>query len=235
MRRLPLKTARRIRPDQLAEIRSNLAAFVTLHVRRYIGPIKAVLEGTESGGMRADMLWVDPGRDRPFHTLVTCGMGLRPMSVAESRCACSPFAELVLRLPPDWPIGPTASRTSKARWPIEELFHLAYMPHREQTHVGHGHTVTVIDPKAREVAPICVDSPFHGWVLRRPDWTPRSFRSLRLTFEQRLDFLSAVALFADELELAYDKGSGVLLEHLDRAGVTDLLATGRPSALSPIH
>ena len=231
---------RRVDPAQQKAARSRpyrtaLQAGVAEHVERYLGPVTGVVTGFGSGPMRVDLIWVEPRPGQDFHTLVTSGMSARPMSKPAGPCECSPFAELVLRLPAHWPVGPGAGQARKFRWPLEELIYLAHMPHRDETHFGLGHTVTLVEDTGEAVASITPETTFGGWVLRRPDWAPRPFRHLRRTFLHRVDFFSAVPLYPDELKLAFDEGSQALFERLDASGITDLLVADRPSAFTVLH
>ena len=75
---------------------------VSAHVERHLGRIGVVFHEIVSDLVHIDLLHVPPTRERPFHTLVTCGMSTRPMNVPEDAEELR-YAELMLSLPPDWP------------------------------------------------------------------------------------------------------------------------------------
>lgn len=214
-----------------------MPAAVCTHVEDFLGPIERVMRGFQSDRVDVDLVWVAPGVGRDFHTLVTCGMSGRPMTKSGTRvkCRCSPYAELLLRLPADWPVGPDAMNDPQASWPLRELLNLASAPHFEAMHFGHGHTMTVVDDTRSEVTTICPETDFCGWVLREPAWAPRRFRSLRHDRRHRLDFFGSIPLYAEELEIACTRGSSFLFGNLDRAGVTDQLVVDRPNLFAGIH
>jgi hypothetical protein len=180
------------------------------------------------------LLWVAPTPANDFHTLITCGMALRPMPMPPTPCGCSPYAELLLRLPAEWSVGPDASHTDEATWPLTELMHVARIPHLDATHFGAGHTVTLVDAPTGAVHAMGPTG-FCGCVLREPDWTPTSFRQLRLTLGDRLHFLSVIPLYEGELVFAHEQGGPALLDCLDSRGVTDLVVVDRPSVFTVIH
>lgn len=229
-RRSPARSGKRY-----SDVLEGCADDVIGHVGRFVGPVGAVLRRHGAGHPRIDLVWVPPGADRDHHTLVTRGMAALPMRKHKGPCPCNPYVELVLRLPAAWPMGPDEPHDARAVWPLDELEQLAVYPHRNETLLALGHTVTLFDPAVESFTPMDPGGRFYGWILRRPSWAPRPFGRLRRTFEIHVDFLSAVPLHRDELALAFDRGSGELFRRLDAAGVTDVLAPDRPSVLAPVH
>ena len=113
------------------------------------------------------------------------------------------------------------------RWPLLELMRLARMPHEDETHFGHGHTVALVDPVRGHVVTMVASTRLCGWVLRRPTWTPPGFGRLAAGRFRRIDFFSAIPVYPGELELAYEQGCAELLRRMDKAGVNDLLDPAR--------
>lgn len=84
---------------------------------------------------------IRPTPKHPFTTLFTTGMSSLPMTVPGGKEGWK-FAELMMRLPPDWPI-PTSD--SHFTWPIEWMRKIAYFPHFNSTWLGGEHTIVSTD------------------------------------------------------------------------------------------
>ena len=216
------------------ESRSNgdlrLVRKITAHVERHLGRIKSVFHDLLSDVVQIDLLWVEAGPDRNFHTFVTCGMSERPMTVPGIQCECR-YAELLLRLPTSWPLDPASLMTEEGIWPLRELEHLARTPHLYETRVWGGHSVGNADEDGT-LQPLCSATRFHGSILGDPGWTPPEFRRLRVDRQRTVRFFSAIPIYREELVLARDYGSDLLFEHLEHAGVTDFLDSNRPNLLA---
>jgi len=75
--------------------------------------------------VHVDVHVIPPGGDRPWITLVTSGMSERPMHVPDG-LEDHAFAELVLALPPDWPLDEGEVSGGGGRtWPADLLRSLA--------------------------------------------------------------------------------------------------------------
>lgn len=79
-----------------------------------------------------------------------------PMTVSDGAPA-SPYAELMICLPPDWPVkSPMSDR--RAYWPVRLLKTIARLPHEYRTWIGAWHSVLNGDPAA-------LYAPFNGVVI----------------------------------------------------------------------
>lgn len=196
------------------------------HVEKHIGPIGWVLHDMASDVIHLDILWVAPGPNREFHTFVTCGMSERAMIPPEGWTGCR-HAELLLRLPPTWKLGHRVLDKLGHSWPLRELEHLARLPHVYKAWLWAHHTVANGDPP--EPLPGAVG--FSGSVLVPATWTRPSFDGLPVGPRRSVHFFGVIPLYADELTLARDAGTDVLLDRMEQAGVTDLLDVDRPSVV----
>lgn len=104
-------------PPTYAEEDSAYLERVARHVETHIGPVRNVFHEIVSTHVHLDILVVDPTPQRNFYTLVTCGMGMRPMNVPEGAEAWR-FAELMLCLPANWPLSESAFRDEDHYWPV---------------------------------------------------------------------------------------------------------------------
>ena len=73
------------------------------HIARYFGPNENVFHELISYDIHVDIYIVEPTPERNYYTLVTGGMGARPMNVPEElEDEEVDRAELLITLPPDW-------------------------------------------------------------------------------------------------------------------------------------
>ncbi|MCA9615198.1 MAG: suppressor of fused domain protein, partial [Myxococcales bacterium] len=89
-----------------------------------------------------------PTDGSPWWTVVTDGMSAHSMrgAVADSGAT---RAELVLRLPPSWPVGHALKQSStEAAWPIDSLLMVAEYPRRYGAVLRLGETVAFDEPPA---------------------------------------------------------------------------------------
>jgi hypothetical protein len=202
------------------------------HVARHVGPVTDVFQEIKSDAVRVDLLVVGPHDGRPFTTLVTCGMSEWPMHVSIENpedLGLIPelrFAELLLALPPDWPLTPGAFRDEANYWPLRWLKMLARLPHQMGGWLGVGHTVPNGDPP-RSLAP---NVSFAGWLIDEPVVLPREVQKLRVG-DRAINFYAAVPLYEAEMDLKVRQGGAALGQLLDRAKVSELIDPGRMDCL----
>lgn len=109
------------------------------HIARYFGPNENVFHELISYDIHVDIYIVEPTPERNYYTLVTGGMGARPMNVPEElEDEEVDRAELLITLPPDWNLQ---SRDENDYWPIYWLKVLARLPINEDDWLGYGHTM----------------------------------------------------------------------------------------------
>jgi hypothetical protein len=202
------------------------------HVANHIGPVSNVFQEMHSDAVRIDLLVVEPTESRPFTTLVTCGMSELPMRVPLENpddLALIPelrYAELLLSLPPDWPLTPDAFQDESNYWPLRWLKRLARLPHQMDGWLGLGHTVPNGDPPQ----PLGSNTTFAGWLIDEPVVLPRELIKLRAG-QRVINFYAAVPLYADEMEFKVQSGGGMLGRMLDQKKVNEQIDLSRPSVL----
>ena len=204
------------------------------HYETFLGPSEAVWHEIVSHLVHIDVFMWTPTDERPMYTFATVGMSDKPVTVpkgalAEGRTA---LAELVVCLPPSWPVPTDLQDTSPwddadAYFPIRWLKQLARLPHEYQTWLGSGHTIPNADPPE----PFARSTQLCGWVLLPPITLPKPAHHLDLPGGRRLDVLGIVALHGDEMDAKLAHGTESLLDGFDRHGVSELLDIGRPSSL----
>lgn len=201
---------------------------VGAHVVQHVGPLVNVFHEVAADIVHVDILVVGARDERPYHTLVTCGMSERPMRVPiedPEDLGLVPefrFAELMICLPADWPLEPEVFRDESNYWPIRWLKRLARLPHQHGSWLGLGHTVPNGDPPT----PFAANTGFCGWVVDEPVLFAPEFQKLRLA-EKAINFYSIVPLYEEEMTLKLRKGSGALTHVLDQGKVSELVDVGR--------
>jgi hypothetical protein len=215
--------------DQPADDTDYVDAIVE-HITKQVGPITNVFQEMHSDVVRIDLLVVGPQDDRQFTTLVTCGMSELPMRVPLENpddLALIPelrYAELLLALPPDWPLTPESFQDESNYWPLRWLKRLARLPHQMDGWLALGHTVPNGDPPQ----PLGPNTVFAGWLIDEPVVLPRDLIKLRVG-QRVINFYAAVPLYADEMDLKLKEGGGALGRRLDRAKVSEVVEVSRKS------
>jgi hypothetical protein len=196
---------------------------VTAHVEHTVGRVEDVFHELVSPTVHVDVLRVPPGPERPFHTFVTCGMSVKPMLAPDPDQA---FSELMLALPPGWPVTQQQWEDERAYWPIRLLKFLARLPHEYDTWLGNGHTVPNDDP----ARPYAKGTELCGAIVAAPQLPPEAFRVLERP-EGAIRFHSVIPLHRAEMDCKLRDGADALYDRLAAGGVTELLDPGRPSVV----
>lgn len=203
---------------------SPAAEAIEAHVERHIGPIEQVYHELVSPYVHLDVLEVPAHDDRPWHTLVTCGMSAQPMVVPDPELPR--YAELVISLPPTWPLDKDVWQDERHYWPVRLLKQLARLPHEYETWLGIGHTVPNGDPPE----PYAPDTALCGALIAPVLGWPEGAETLE-TEDGPLNFYGVIALHAEEMELKLEQGVEALVGPFDHAGVSELVDAKRPSVV----
>ncbi len=206
----------------------EFANAIGAHVIQHIGPVANVFHERVPSVVQIDVLVVGPSDQRPYTTLVTCGMSDRAMRVPIedpddlARIPELRYAELLLALPPDWPLTPEAFNDESNYWPIRWLKRLARLPHQMDAWLGLGHTIPNGDPPQA----LAANTKFCGWLVDEPVLFAPELQKLRIR-DQAINFYGIVPLYEEEMTLKLRKGGGALSHLLDRAKVSELIDLGR--------
>lgn len=195
------------------------------HIEENLGPIDYVFHELVSEYVHIDVHRIPPQKHRPYYTLVTTGMSEQPMCVPDG-IEASRYTELMICLPPVWPLSMEDFRDERNYWPIRLLKVLARLPHEFNTWLGMSHSVPNGEPP-RSYAP---NTQFCCAVLVPPLTCQDSFRSLKLDEEQTIQFYAILPLYAEELECKLKDGMSVLIDRLDAARVTEIVNIRRKNS-----
>lgn len=198
------------------------AAAILAHIRKYVGPVESVFHEFEAGEFGIDIHHVPPAKKRRAHTLVTTGLSNRPLPKGSG----VGFAELVMRLPPDWPMSDDALDADSAAWPIVLLQALGRLPHENAVAYDFG---LCIDGDGLPFD-LAAATGFAGVLLAPPVTVPDAFWCLDAGDGKIVDFFGVVMLYPDEVALAKSEGVVALAHGLDALKVTELVKPGRKSA-----
>lgn len=192
------------------------------HIERHIGKIENVFHEIVSDLVHIDVHNVAPTEQRPYRTLVTSGMSDLPMQTPDGMDEFR-FAEVMICLPPDWPITKEAFEDYSNYWPIEWLKILARFPHEYETWLFEGHTIPNGDPPE----PFADSTKMSGWLLYYPVLAPAEFRTLKIDQEKTIHFFAIYPLYEGEMNLKLRKGTEKLVERFAKATVTEVLEIDR--------
>jgi hypothetical protein len=204
---------------------------VRAHVEKYIGAPQPLFSADDtftpsSEYSNIEILHVAPTPSRPFHTLVTCGMGDRPMSAPGEEIR---YAELVVTLPADWPISELDDFDGDYNWPLQWLQILAQLPHEHDTWLGRGHTVPNGEPAeafAENTEQCCM-------ILLPPLSIAREFRHLQAEIdgeEKIINFYAMVPIYKEEMEMKLKHGSDELVKLFRKHSISDVVDPVRRNA-----
>jgi Suppressor of fused protein (SUFU) len=216
--------AERTKPTEIVHGDTETIDAIGDHIETYVGPIANVFHELVSDLIHLDVMIVEPSEGRNFYTLVTCGMSDLPMRVPIDdpedlgRVPKLRYAELLVNLPADWPMGPEEFKQEDNYWPIYWLKRLARLPHEYETWLGEGHTIPNGDP----AEPFAANTAFTGWIVNRPLLFDEKFNVLECK-SRFINFYTINPLYPEEMALKLRKGMSALNVLLDTNSISEVL------------
>jgi hypothetical protein len=199
---------------------------ISAHITRHVGPVETVFHEIISDKVHIDVHIVAPSEKFPFYTLVTSGMSDRAMKAPE-KYARFAHAELFICLPPAWKMEQADWKDEANYWPVRWLKTLARFPHEYDAWLWWGHTMPHGDPPA----PIHPSTALSAFLLLQNFRLPDAFRTLKISEEKTIHFLSLVPLYSDELEYKFKHGGEGIESRFKQTGLSEVLDIKRPSCL----
>ena len=165
------------------------------------------------------------GRDLPYYTLVTMGMGAHRMNVPEELAEYKlERAELAIALPPDWKLDEESLKDERWYWPIGLLKVLARLPISGDTWLGFGHTMDKQSPFAENTT-LC------GALLVGPqDVVWNGGEVCTLPSCEEVNFYQVIPLYRNELKYKLEHDADALLEKM--AGISFVVNPTRQNAIT---
>ena len=197
------------------------------HIAEFLGPVSGIISvaPVAPGLPLIDLVHVSATESKPWQVLVTLGMSATPMELPEAYADEARYAELVIGLPPDWPLEGVALNEVAHRWPLRLLATLASFPAASGQWLSVGHTV----PNGEPPHPYVEGLGFCCAMLAPPITLLPEFRTLELSSEKSVVFHAVVPLFEREMELKVAEGTRALLERFDKHQVSEILDVERRS------
>jgi hypothetical protein len=228
-RRTGRRRHRLLDPSARAHARRLCRAALVDHYEQALGSPSWSWLGDPRGANPDVLVWA-PTSDRPHFTVATLGVSDRPMRLPPS-CrdhGHSRRIELVLSLPPDWPlptsIAELGTLSDPVAVPVHCLLHLADLPARTGEWLGPGHTVEALEP-GRVYAGTRALSALGLW-------TPQLLDVARCpTPDGHVEVLGVVFLTDRELVAARGHGLEALLSLPSAAGLTERMDPHRRSVV----
>lgn len=193
------------------------------HVTEHIGTVEGIIDVPTPLGA-VGVMHVAPTESKPWHALITSGLSSAPMTLPEDVDDVPRLAELMVALPPDWPVdGAGLSRPATA-WPIRVLASIATFPAQSGSWLGPGHTLPNGDPPQ----PFVNGLDFCGVLIAPALTVPPEARHFNGPFGA-VGLYGLVPVFAREMEFKLEQGAPALLHRFDEKGVNELLEVRRPA------
>ena len=175
------------------------------HLARYFGSFDRVLHELYSPDIHVDICVIPPGEGHNYLLLSTMGMGAHCMAVPEELAEYRlERAEVMIALPPDWPI---ASVEERWYWPIRLLKNLARMPGEMDTWLAWGHTVDNGSYYAE-------DTELCGCILVDAMFSGEEGCTCILPGGEPLNFYVVLPLYREEMDYKRSSNADSLLDRL---------------------
>jgi hypothetical protein len=191
---------------------------IDAHYERYFGKAIGVYHEMISDLIHLDVHVFLPTEDRDFYILATTGMSDRPMPATPIEHPELAHAELLIYLPPDWPLfrnGWQFTSDDAAYWPVRALKYLARMPHEFGSFLSWGHTI----PNGPDAEPIGPDTELGCWCLTTPEFFDPELQTLSVRADKTVNFFLIVPIYREELEIKLKKRMEGLLDQLEKAKI----------------
>jgi len=219
---------KRLLNKRLSDGDASLIEVVDKHISKNIGPIACVLDEKTSPVIHVDLYVVEPNKERPFFTIITSGMAEKPMKVPPEMAGFE-YAELLICLPPDWPVSMKAFDDESNWWPFRLLKMLARYPHQNDTWLWSGHTIQC----SRPPKPFGPNTEMTGALIGPATTLGEGARSLKWGRKRNIRFFGVYPLYTEELEFKKKNGLDDFLTFFTEAGITELLDPKRRSVVIP--
>ncbi len=153
--------------------------------------------------------------DEPCIILATSGMSAKAMSVPKDADDYK-YAELMMYLPPDWPISELASSDSDFNWPVQWLRYIARYPHQHDTWLMLSYTFSNEDPPE----PLCNNTKLSCILSLSGEQLTRADNTC-------IQFYSLYPIYQEERQILEQSGVETLLEMFQQYDISTVVDIGR--------
>jgi hypothetical protein len=205
-------------PVSLATEDWALINAVSEHFAKHLGTADRVWHETLSPLVHVDVHIIEPTEQHPYTTLFTTGMAQVPMNAPPGR-GMPIYAELMMRLPPEWKVDNASLATEEWGWPVRILTVVARYPHLSGRLVFLGNTLAFEEPPE----PIASTVGFSAVLLGLPSIATDKLHLLPCGDDRRGLLYAVIPIYTEELDLARQQGTGALIRALMKHRVSDLV------------
>lgn len=184
---------------------------VSKFISKKFGNYDMVMSEQKSEGPRIDIAIIEPTKKRNYYTLCTIGLGAYMMNIDEET---SPLAheriELLIYLPPDWPVSPESFNDENYYWPVRLLKSTARIPFYEDSFLTFGHTVSNSEEET-----YAANTDKAGAILLSPFPDPLEPVTYQLSSDKEIEFLQVFPVTQDEMSFRKTFGADALIARLE--------------------
>lgn len=196
------------RPSNWDLLGESFAEQIREHVEKHIAEVQTVMHEVVGDETHLDLFFVPPQKGRDYVTVVTSGISDKPMRVPRGKEDFR-YAELLMRLPPTWPLSRDSMEDGRYGWPIRCLTALAESA---------GNNVVLssgqIVPNGEPPRAYDESTGFSGAFLTTPKNNDSHFARMAVGRRSVVYFYEVLPVYAEEMLYALRRGSEVLEQRL---------------------
>ncbi len=190
-------------------------------IQQNFGSYENVFHEIVSPDVHLDVIMIPPTPEKPFHKLITMGMGAYAMNIPDNLKKYGlEHAELVCYLPKDWNI---TSPEEKDYWPLRYLKILGRLPVEHNTWLGYGHTVHA----NAEAEPFAENTKLNSILLLNALNLEFEDLNLQLSSGKKINFYQMFPLYQEELEFKQQHSAEELLDLFSDEDIMPILNIDR--------
>lgn len=187
---------------------------IILDIESQFGSCMTILHEIVSDDIHIDIAVIPPTKEMDFYKLFTIGMGSREMNTPKKlKQQKLQRAELAMFISNDWNIN---TDDVKYHWTIDLLKTIARMPFNQNTWVGEGHSIDLVNAENY--------GGFSGTLLLS---LQSGDNAIVLNSGKHLNFYLAVPIFKNEMLYKNQSGCDKLLDLFDNNGITPIIDFNR--------
>ena len=208
-----------------AHVDAEWRELLQAHLDRYLGSEGKIFHEIVSETVHLDLSVHEPTEERPFYTIATMGVSDAGLNVPEGAEEFR-HIELLCYLPVGWNVDfANATDSDESWWPGRLLKQLGRFAHEYRTFFAPGHTIP------SPTGPYTAGSVLETALLVPPFLDVEEFH----TYEAKgkaCRFLAVWPITSAECQLKLERGTGDLLDMLEKEGVTPVIDPWRSCAVT---
>ncbi|MFE4201751.1 suppressor of fused domain protein [Aneurinibacillus aneurinilyticus] len=194
---------------------------IVQHIIKHIGPINNTISEIVPGSrVSVNIHIIPPANGRNWITLITSGMSDYAMDASEENEGFR-YAELLLKLPANWPITKKDLEDENYYWPFRWLRQIAHIPHIYEGWLEEG----VIIPNGEPPEPFAPLTCLSCIMIGRPK--EKELQRCQSSDGTVINFYELIPIYEEERNFAINTSSEYLVEILNDRGIADVLDSNR--------